>query len=30
MGVSHMLYDLKIDYPNEVIAIHLGIMLFDL
>ncbi len=30
MGVSHMLYNLKIDYPNEVILIHLGIMLFDL
>jgi hypothetical protein len=30
MGVSHMVYDLKIDYPNDVIGIHLGIMLFDL
>lgn len=30
MGVSHMVYDLKLDYPNDVIGIHLGIMLFDL
>ena len=30
MGVSHMLYDLKVDWPNEVIKINLGVIFYDL
>jgi len=30
MGVSHMLYDLKVDWSNEVIKINLGVIFYDL
>jgi hypothetical protein len=30
MGISHMLYDLKVDWSNEVIKINLGIIFYDL
>ena len=30
MGVSHMLYDLKVDLPDEVIKINLGVIFYDL
>ena len=30
MGVSHMLYDLKVDWPDEVIKINLGVIFYDL
>ena len=30
MGVSHMLYDLKVDWPGEVIKINLSIIFYDL
>jgi hypothetical protein len=30
MGVSHMLYDLKVDWSNEVIKINLSIIFYDL
>lgn len=30
MGVLHMLYDLKVDWPDEVIKINLGVMFYDL
>ena len=29
MAVSHMLYDLKVDWPDEVIKINLGIIFYD-
>lgn len=29
MSVGHMVYDLKLDYPNESIRIILGLTLFD-
>ena len=30
MAVSHMLYDLKVDWPDEVIKINLGIIFYDI
>lgn len=30
MGISHMLYDLKVDWPGEVIKINLSIIFYDL
>ena len=30
MAVSHMLYDLKVDWPDEVIKINLGVIFYDL
>lgn len=30
MGVSHMLYDLNLDYINESVKIIIGLILFDL
>ena len=30
MGVSHMLYDLKVDLLDEVIKINLGVIFYDL
>lgn len=30
MGVSHMLYDLKVDWQDEVIKINLGVIFYDL
>jgi hypothetical protein len=30
MGVSHMLYDLKVDWADEVIKINLGVIFYDL
>jgi hypothetical protein len=29
IAVSHMLYDLKVDWPDEVIKIYLGIIFYD-